>query len=242
MVYPTARTRKRVHAVLRAPDGSAFQKCESCGVSIAIALADMHECETEKELAVKRFRGVCGRQSVVTESQSQSHTIGEQPRSPFRLFMENFLKTCKGRNLISIDQAGFDIWKNMSKEEREPYIIEAKRVNSSYMKALLGEVNNMQEIDCRSMMRQIQQWLGSLISSMKAMKTMRTVIALKVFHLGKLRSLTPTVCPTNFLNFMKQMVESWVIEKSDLSSSLHVKVPLSKLWVKGANQLAMVKI
>lgn len=62
---------------------------ESCGVSIAIALADMHECETEKELAVKRFRGVCGRQSVVTESQSQSqsHTIGDQPRSPFRFFM-----------------------------------------------------------------------------------------------------------------------------------------------------------
>lgn len=29
---------------------------------------------------------------------------------------ENFLKTCKSRNLISIDQAGFDIWKNMSKE------------------------------------------------------------------------------------------------------------------------------
>ncbi|XP_050250905.1 high mobility group B protein 7 isoform X3 [Quercus robur] len=156
MVYPTARTRKRVHAVLRAPDGSAFQKCESCGVSIAIALADMHECETKKELAVKRFRGVCGRQSVVTESQSQSHTIGDQPR-------ENFLKSCKSRNLISIDQAGFDIWNNMSKEEREPYIIEAKRVNSSYVKALLGEVNNMQEIDCRSMMRQIQQWLGSLI-------------------------------------------------------------------------------
>ncbi|KAK4579650.1 hypothetical protein RGQ29_029358 [Quercus rubra] len=180
MVYPTARTRKRVHAVLRAPDGSAFQKCEKCGVSIAIALADMHECET-KELAVKRFRGVCGRQSVVTESQSQSHTIGDQPR-------ENFLKTCKSRNLISIDQAGFDIWKNMSKEEREPYIIEANRVNSSYTKALLGEVNNMQEIDCRSMMRQIQQWLGSLIGSMKAMKTMRTVIALIVFHLGKLRS------------------------------------------------------
>ncbi|KAK4579649.1 hypothetical protein RGQ29_029358 [Quercus rubra] len=139
MVYPTARTRKRVHAVLRAPDGSAFQKCEKCGVSIAIALADMHECET-KELAVKRFRGVCGRQSVVTESQSQSHTIGDQPR-------ENFLKTCKSRNLISIDQAGFDIWKNMSKEEREPYIIEANRVNSSYTKALLGEVNNMQEVN-----------------------------------------------------------------------------------------------
>ncbi|XP_023912558.1 high mobility group B protein 7 isoform X3 [Quercus suber] len=145
MVHPTARTRKRVHAVLRAPDGSAFQKCESCGVSIAIALADMHECESKKELAVKRFRGVCGRQSVVTES--QSHTIGDQPRSPFRFFMENFLKTCKSRNLISIDQAGFDIWKNMSKEEREPYIIEAKRVNSSYMKALLGEVNNMQEVN-----------------------------------------------------------------------------------------------
>jgi len=31
-------------------------------------------------------------------------------------------------------------------QEREPYIIEAKRVNSSYMKALLVEVNNMQEV------------------------------------------------------------------------------------------------
>jgi hypothetical protein len=58
------------------------ERCSNnCGVSVAVALADMHECETKKEVAVKRFRGVCGRQSVV------EHSFGDQPRSPFRIFM-----------------------------------------------------------------------------------------------------------------------------------------------------------
>jgi hypothetical protein len=29
---------------------------------------------------------------------------------------ESFVKTCETRNSISIDQEGFDTWKNMSKE------------------------------------------------------------------------------------------------------------------------------
>ncbi|XP_062155915.1 high mobility group B protein 7 isoform X2 [Alnus glutinosa] len=144
------RTRKRVLAVLRASDGSAYQKCNNCGVSVAVALADMHECETKEEVVVKRFRGVCGRQSVVKQS------FGDQPRSPFRFFIcgsavqhkrESFVKTCETRNSISIDRDGVDTWKNLSKEERKPYISEAERVNSSYFKALLEEINNMQKVD-----------------------------------------------------------------------------------------------
>ncbi|KAG2730600.1 hypothetical protein I3760_01G302100 [Carya illinoinensis] len=132
------RNRKRVRAVRRAPDGSAFRKC--CGVSVAIALADLHECETKK-VVVQRFRGVSERPNVVKP------TFGDQPRSAFRVFMESFVKTCKTINVITIDQNGLDTWKNMSKEERKPYIIEAERVNHSYGKALLEEVDNLQEVN-----------------------------------------------------------------------------------------------
>lgn len=138
MANPT-RNHKRVRAARRSPDGSAYQKCDSCGVSVPIALADMHECKTEK-IVVKKFRGVSERQNVVKPN------YGDQPRSPFRLFMESFVKTCKTNNLIIMDQNGLDSWKNMSKEERKPYIVEAERIDSCYLKALLGEVNNMQEV------------------------------------------------------------------------------------------------
>ncbi|KAL0680612.1 hypothetical protein Bca4012_047459 [Brassica carinata] len=52
-----ARIRKRVQAVRRAADGSAFDKCEECGVMIAIALFDMHECgEKRREPKREDFR------------------------------------------------------------------------------------------------------------------------------------------------------------------------------------------
>lgn len=58
------------------------ERCSNnCGVSVAVALADMHECETKKEVVVKRFRGVTGSQSVEKQS------LGDQPRSSFRVFM-----------------------------------------------------------------------------------------------------------------------------------------------------------
>lgn len=56
------RVNKRVFPIRRAPDGSAFHKCGACGVSIAIALADMHYCESKME--VKRFKGTVGMLSL----------------------------------------------------------------------------------------------------------------------------------------------------------------------------------
>ncbi|OAY46359.1 high mobility group B protein 7 [Manihot esculenta] len=135
------RTRKRVHAVRRAPDGSAFEKCENCGVLAAIALADMHECEAEPKKAVKRFKGLNGKQNIVEGCNS------DQPRSPFRFFMEDFMNTCKKGKLIEIDQKGFEIWKNMSKEERQPYVNKAQKVNSAYVKSLIQEVDYSSEVD-----------------------------------------------------------------------------------------------
>ncbi|EXB25880.1 hypothetical protein L484_012307 [Morus notabilis] len=131
----TPRTRKRVRAIPRAPDGSAFRNW--CGVSVAISLADMHECESSQK--VKRFRGIQKSPNV------QKGRFWDQPRSPFCFFMEEFKKTCESGDSIEIDRKGFETWKNMSKEERQPYVRKAARVDSAYYKGLVEEVNS--EID-----------------------------------------------------------------------------------------------
>ncbi|KAM0953754.1 putative chromatin remodeling & transcriptional activation HMG family [Dioscorea sansibarensis] len=114
--------RKRVRAPRRGPDGSAYQKCERCGVSVPIVLLDMHDC---------------GRK--IARRDSSSLGIAFQPRSPFRFFMESFEKTFKTRNLVEIEREGFNQWVNMSREERLPYIIKAEEINSIYHKTLLKE-------------------------------------------------------------------------------------------------------
>ncbi|CAK7340187.1 unnamed protein product [Dovyalis caffra] len=137
------RTRKRVHAIRRALDGSAFKNCDNCGVMVAIALADLHECEGGSKNNVKRFKGLNGEQKVVQQR------FCEQPRSPFRLFMENFMKTGKIWNIIDIDRKGFETWRNMSKEvmEREPYVMKADEINLAYFKSLIKEIDDKSEVD-----------------------------------------------------------------------------------------------
>ncbi|XP_076903710.1 high mobility group B protein 7-like [Bidens hawaiensis] len=126
MAYQS-RTRKRVNALRRGPDGSAFRNCESCGVSIAIAIADMHECESKKE--VKKLKGV----------NVEEQRFRDEPRSEFRFFMESFVKNCDANSYIEMDRKGFETWKNMSSKERQPYVIQAKIVNDAYYEKLLKE-------------------------------------------------------------------------------------------------------
>ncbi|KAI8008261.1 hypothetical protein LOK49_LG07G00780 [Camellia lanceoleosa] len=133
------RTRKRVNAIRRASDGSAFHKCHYCGVLVAIALSDMHECKSRKN--VKRFKGEIRTQNV------KDLSFQDQPRSPFRYFMESFVETCKAKNQIEVDRKGFETWRTMSKQERLPYVLQAAKVNSSYEKALLQEVEHMSWVD-----------------------------------------------------------------------------------------------
>ncbi|GMJ11823.1 hypothetical protein like AT5G05330 [Hibiscus trionum] len=138
--YP--RTRKRVHATLprRSPDGSAFQKCDACGEMVAIALADMHDCGPQKK-ELKRFKGTAGTQNAVKP------IISLQPRSAFSIFLESFMETNKNGNLIDIDRKGFETWKNMCKEERKPYVTQAEKVNSAYMKDVIEEEKNIIKVD-----------------------------------------------------------------------------------------------
>ncbi|KAL3524041.1 hypothetical protein ACH5RR_016875 [Cinchona calisaya] len=134
------RMRKRVHAIRRGPDGSAFQKCEKCGLSVVIALADMHEClDHSKSKNAKKLKGRQRQSEIFT----RPHNIQDEPRSAFLFFMEDFGKICKDGNEIAIDTEGFERWKKMSKEERQPYVIKAEKVNLAHTKALIEEENDI---------------------------------------------------------------------------------------------------
>ncbi|PIN20484.1 HMG box-containing protein [Handroanthus impetiginosus] len=139
MAYQS-RARKRVHAIRRGPDGSAFQKCESCGQTVAIALFDMHECGFKKNKK-KKLKTQCGNRNVERQG------IQDQPRSAFHLFMDEFVKTCTDGNEIEIDKKGCEKWKNMSREERQPFVLQADKLNSAYVKLLLEEENEIQRVD-----------------------------------------------------------------------------------------------
>lgn len=55
---------------------------ESCGVLVAIALADMHECQQNK--SVKRFN-----EGYFRSGDDKRLNFQDQPRSAFRFFMYN---------------------------------------------------------------------------------------------------------------------------------------------------------
>ncbi|KAF6143122.1 hypothetical protein GIB67_041190 [Kingdonia uniflora] len=141
--------RKRVFAILRrAPDGSAFQKCDSCKVSIALALFDMHVCnpKTSVKNNHKRLkRGESGNPTSIVKQQQEGSFV-DQPRSPFCFFMEYFKKTQSCEGLIDVDRKGFETWKCMSPKERHQFVLQAESVNSSYNKALLKEIDEKSEV------------------------------------------------------------------------------------------------
>ncbi|CAA0834465.1 HMG-box (high mobility group) DNA-binding family protein [Striga hermonthica] len=134
------RARKRIRALCRGPDGSAFRRCESCGLSVPIALIDMHVCEIEKN-ARKKAKSSCVSEKV------EEQRFEDQPRSAFRFFMEELMKTCKGESRFEIEKKGFVDWKTMSKEERLPFCLKADKVNSAYERLLQKEEDEIQLVD-----------------------------------------------------------------------------------------------
>ncbi|KAK5770070.1 high mobility group B protein 7-like isoform X1 [Gossypium arboreum] len=136
------RTRKRVHATIprRSPNGSAFQKCDICGDMVAIALVDMHECGPKKK-ELKKFKGISGTQNAVKPMACL------QPRSAFNIFWESFMEVNKNGNLVDVDRKAFETWKNMSEEERKPYVTQAGKLNSAYMKDMTEAEKNIIKVD-----------------------------------------------------------------------------------------------
>ncbi|KAI3870777.1 hypothetical protein MKX03_006761 [Papaver bracteatum] len=143
------RNRKRVFPLCRAPDGSAFQKCDLCGVSVAIAIYDMHECKLKQgrkggKKRNKKWESFSKdddqRKAVKCEDDGNNDDGGkgfsDQPRSAFCFFIESL----QMGNFFDADRKGFEKWKCMSFKERSPFVIEAEKVNLAYESILLKEV------------------------------------------------------------------------------------------------------
>ncbi|KAL0736538.1 hypothetical protein Bca4012_012748 [Brassica carinata] len=136
------RTRKRVEAVRRAADGSAFEKCEECGVTIAIALFDMHECGGEKRREVKRFK--CVSSGKIDDISKPS--FEDEPRSPFVFFLEDFRKSYGG-SMVEASRICFTVWKNMSGEDQKPFIARAVEVDLAHNRKLKEEAQRLYKTD-----------------------------------------------------------------------------------------------
>ncbi|KAF8115199.1 hypothetical protein N665_0029s0043 [Sinapis alba] len=137
------RTRKRVEAVRRAADGSAFEKCEECGVMIAIALFDMHECCGEKRREVKRFKCVSSGKKMDDISEP---SFEDEPRSPFVFFLEDFRKSYGG-NMVEASSICFIVWKNMSGEDQKPFVARAAEVDLAHNRKLKEESKRIYTAD-----------------------------------------------------------------------------------------------
>ncbi|KAH9602566.1 hypothetical protein KSS87_011408 [Heliosperma pusillum] len=131
------RTRKRVGALRRAPDGSGFLNCDECRVSVPVALMDMHNCKVKKDL--KRFKG------KTKTMFCKDKLVYEEPRSPFLFFMESYAKTCRAQDLVEINRQAFQIWKNMSTKEQWPFVLHAQKVDNVYLNLLHQEMNDMSQ-------------------------------------------------------------------------------------------------
>ncbi|XP_010491068.1 PREDICTED: high mobility group B protein 7-like isoform X2 [Camelina sativa] len=134
------RARKRVQAVRRAADGSAFEKCEECGVMIAIALLDMHECCCgEKRKEVKRFKYIAS--GKVDNISKPVESFEDEPRSP-----EDFRGKYNG-NLVDASRICFDVWKTMLPEEQKPFNARAMEVDLAHSRKLNQEAKTIYKAD-----------------------------------------------------------------------------------------------
>nr|AFK49202.1 unknown [Lotus japonicus] len=136
------RLRKRVFPLLRAPDGSAFQICELCEVSVAVALADLHHCETK--MASKIFKG---------KELMQHSPVKVEPKTEVKQEMqdddpeeEQFMKDHDNKNYIEADRMGFEKWKSMSKQVKLPYTFHAFALKNEYVDDLLLEAHQIAEV------------------------------------------------------------------------------------------------
>ncbi|KAK8542332.1 hypothetical protein V6N12_014933 [Hibiscus sabdariffa] len=85
---------------------------------------------------------VCG--EMVAIALADMHDCGPEKKE---LKRESFMETNKNGNFIDIDRKGFQTWKNMCKEERKPYLTQAEKVNSAYMKDVIKEEKNIIKVE-----------------------------------------------------------------------------------------------
>ncbi|XP_058749764.1 uncharacterized protein LOC131622741 [Vicia villosa] len=126
--------RKRVRERVYGPDGSAFFNCEKCGVSVAISLADMHHCESNKI----HYRIL---------QPPPAPQFFDHPRSPYRIFMETFTRGKERESYLEIERLGFEKWQNMSEEDKLRFVSCAELLDSCHRRELKREANQIIEIN-----------------------------------------------------------------------------------------------
>ncbi|KAK2396932.1 hypothetical protein QL285_058559 [Trifolium repens] len=93
------KVKKRVCAIPRAPNGSAFFNCGTCGVSVAISLADMHYCESNK-MEFKRFFGIVEKQPFV----SRARELDNKHQEALKQEADEIIKVRYGADSPMIDE------------------------------------------------------------------------------------------------------------------------------------------
>eukprot|EP00271_Cylindrocystis_brebissonii_P004570 TRINITY_DN1630_c0_g1_i3.p1 TRINITY_DN1630_c0_g1~~TRINITY_DN1630_c0_g1_i3.p1 ORF type:complete len:260 (+),score=58.69 TRINITY_DN1630_c0_g1_i3:156-935(+) len=159
----STQRRKRVDSdppnMKRGPQGSAFLTCDSCQASVIAAVADMHNCEgnasfkeqlakmreeyaanhKKEEKKPKAVKTAKSPKSPKEPKAGKDPNAPKAPATPFFIFMEEFRKTYKEENGDvkgpEVAKAGGAKWKEMSDEEKKPYLEEyAKRKEEYEMK------------------------------------------------------------------------------------------------------------
>ncbi|XP_061362770.1 high mobility group B protein 7-like [Gastrolobium bilobum] len=157
-----SQARKRVDALVRGKDGSAFAQCEECKKDVPVALISMHSCSLEAKIKMNLEAQVVEQPAEVKKTERKKPTCKEpkakrakvekgkkvkdpnmpkRPPTAFFLFLDGFRKTFKEANPDSKDvkrvgkEAG-EKWKSMTDEEKKPYFDKFVERKAEYEKAM----------------------------------------------------------------------------------------------------------
>lgn len=157
-----SQSSKRVDALVRAKDGSAFAKCDECKKNVPVALIDMHSCSLEAKIKMNLDAQVVEQPAEAKKTERKKPTSKEpkakkakgekgkkvkdpnmpkRPATAFFVFLDDFRKSFKEANPDSKDvkrvgkEAG-EKWKSMTDEEKKPYLDKVAELKAEYEKAM----------------------------------------------------------------------------------------------------------
>ncbi|KAJ4832265.1 hypothetical protein Tsubulata_012209 [Turnera subulata] len=164
-----AQSTSAAKTMLRARDGSAFTRCDSCNQNVPVAAIDFHDCEEARErmkcVAQLVARPAPAKKSTERKRASTTEPKGnkakkekkanepkarKRPPTAFFLFLDDFRKSFKEANPDSkgvkqVAKEGGEQWRSMTDEEKKPYVDRADELKAEYKKAL--ETDNAENED-----------------------------------------------------------------------------------------------
>ncbi|KAL9453210.1 hypothetical protein AB3S75_008915 [Citrus x aurantiifolia] len=149
--------------LMRGRDGSAFARCEECNKNVPVALISMHSCSldakikmnleaqvVEKPAEINKKKPAERKKPTSTEPRAKrlrkKDSDSNKPKRPptaFFLFMDDFRKEYKeahpdSKGVTGVAKEAGEKWKNMTDEEKKPYLDKAAELKADYSKAMEG--------------------------------------------------------------------------------------------------------